>query len=788
VASSRSPLSPWLSLQLVLTAAAKARGNQARFKQAGLVDATGELSEDWQANFAKLKPLRKAELRAQPGAFLTDASDIIYRGKTSGTQGEAFTYFAGQAWNQARIAARQRSLGWWGIDPETSMLNLASRLSPVRLHDSSLVGGIDDEFLDILLSQLQTQPLLLRGYPSRLCEVAIALKHQLNLQDRPLSSVRKIQPIVAVIATGECLYGQQQALLERIIDAPVINEYGSQECGMSGLSCPEAGRLHLDGDRCLYEIVDGELLTTDLYNCVMPMVRYSGGDALKLSTDPCPCGRAGPTAVLLGRQEEAFVIKGQQRWPGEFDLPSFPNILAYQVQLSPTHRQLWVQPSELPAAFSSKQGEDSSTLEPLRAWLSQTFGEQNTEILIEPPRETSTAHTLETVDSDTWLGQVAQQAWSSWLNNPLPLGDAAPVAALLRNLVMPRQIVLQQLPARTLALTEQLMRSGESQNLKVEVMKLRVLLWATGLQAGMAEPDGFAAQHQYETLLERFQRVVKQLKREPNAELLAHSSALGFDLLAPLLTLKRDVCYRLWQPIQQHLHQAWPEGLKADRFTLHHYLAILDQAGWTAQQQPHPWQAPLRPFSAMFQGDLIQFSGQLNPSTIALWAEMVHNSPGAFGSPSDSPSDPSTFQAAWQRYRRALLQQNPIAMGTALNQCFEQAEDPSQIAQCWLEKAYGDLVLGKSIEAGEWLSILRKQAGLLQPDSGATAIPAKTNPLPWLPLLKALAPQLLEAGDPDLAYACLFAAAPPNRHQSTFDHQAQAINSKQSILSWREQL
>jgi hypothetical protein len=59
--------------------------------------------------------------------------------------------------------------------------------------------------------------------------------------------------------------------------------------------------------------------------------------------------------------------------------------------------------------------------------------------------------------------------------------------------------------------------------------------------------------------------------------------------------------------------------------------------------------------------------------------------------------------------------------------------------------------------------------------------------MPWLPLLNALAPSLAEAGKPDLAYACLFAAAPPNRHQSNFDRQTQIVNRKQSSLSWRAQ-
>ena len=60
--------------------------------------------------------------------------------------------------------------------------------------------------------------------------------------------------------TGEVLFEFQEELLKSVFQAPVINEYGCQETGISGLSCPEGGRLHLDIDRCLYEIIDGELV------------------------------------------------------------------------------------------------------------------------------------------------------------------------------------------------------------------------------------------------------------------------------------------------------------------------------------------------------------------------------------------------------------------------------------------------------------------------------------------------------------------------------------------------
>ncbi|NJN49407.1 MAG: hypothetical protein HC805_06045, partial [Alkalinema sp. RL_2_19] len=49
-----------------------------------------------------MQPIDQAQVRSQPGQFLVQADDVVFRGKTSGTQASALTYFAGDRWNQAR--------------------------------------------------------------------------------------------------------------------------------------------------------------------------------------------------------------------------------------------------------------------------------------------------------------------------------------------------------------------------------------------------------------------------------------------------------------------------------------------------------------------------------------------------------------------------------------------------------------------------------------------------------------------------------------------------------------
>ncbi|MEM8638471.1 MAG: hypothetical protein AAGG51_06650 [Cyanobacteria bacterium P01_G01_bin.54] len=784
-------------LAVVLQAAARAPGNQARFRAADLLEPTGKLAANWPAAFTRLSPLTQAELRAHPGQFLADATDGVYRGQSSGTEGESFTYFAGDRWNQQRVAARERSLAGWGLEPTIPVLNLASRLGPVRSHDISLVGAIDNWFLHRFLEMVQAQPVVVRGYPSRLCEVAIALHHCQS--PPPLGSV------VAVIATGECLFAQQRSLLSKIFSAPVINEYGCPEAGISGWSCPEVGRVHLDGDRCLYEVIEGQLLTTDLYNTTLPLVRYASGDALHLYPDPCPCGRPGPTAQIWGRAAEKIHCGNRCDWPGELELPPFPKILSYQLQIAPKRRRLWVQPT---AAMTA------ADLTPLQQRLAETLGEQATEVIIEPPDYLSPAAPLlstpDPIESEQWCQQVLTQPWSSWISQPPPKGEAGAIATLLQQLVAPRQIMTSGLPTQTVQLAQELAQSSPVSTDEVECLKIRVLLWAVSAmgdrhaasqnvpsetQPLSVQPelndnpdarkgDRFVGQihHQqfYLAILTRLQ--CWHQEHQPAA--LAHCSPLGFDLIAPLLTLPTATVQGLWSTVQSLIQLLWPQGLRTDAFTMHHYLAVLEQAGKTLQGQLHPWLPALRPLSAILLGDFWRCARQLSLSQVTLWAEILHNCPGAWLL--EPISQHNTFAGCWQAHRQALLRLDRPRVAKTLTQLFNAARTERETTQCWLEKGYAALVWGETLEPGEWVEILRQQMGGFDRHRGQNGGHTLTNPLPWLPILNALAPKLLNAGQPDLAYACLFAAAPPNRWRSSFDRHSQGVNTKQSVIKWME--
>jgi phenylacetate-CoA ligase len=490
-------------------------------------------------------------------------------------------------------------------------------------------------------------------------------------------------------------------VLSDVFQAPVINEYGCQETGISGMSCPEAGRLHLDEDRALYELIEGELVTTDLANTTMPMVRYRCGDRVEFYADACPCGRSGLTAKILGRAAPR------------------PSILDFDK----------AQPS----------GE-----------LGQNAG----------------STIIRSIDSQTWAQQLYDQPWSLWLSQPLPTGEAQSIAELLKQLMAPPQIILSGLPATTVQQIEILATSAPARDDAIEALKIRVLLWAVE-RLTADQITSSAAQQLYRTIVTRWEAWAER------SDSVSDLSAIGFDLLAPLLTMDRAMALMLWHPVHDRIEYYWPQGLKADALTMHHYLNCLEQAGQSAQLRRHPWMPSLRPISAVFLGDFFRLASTLDLPIVTAWAEMIHACPGELSAVS-MPSD--RFRDIWLRLRQVMLLADAAQVDDQLSKLFTCAASPSETAQCWLEKGYITLLRGESLDPIVWVDVLKQQIGLFgQPGKAAT------NPTAWVPILQALAPQLAANGQPALAYACLFAAAPPNRYLSNFDRQTKTVNSKQFV-------
>lgn len=623
-------MSDIVRLQQVIEAAATAPGNCDRFIQCKLVPN----NQNWHDAFLQLQPINKQTIRQNPGLFLAQADDIVYRGSTSASRGQSYVYFANAEWNQARIAARRRSLAWWGIDDDTPIVNVASRLLPVRKVDMAVFGEIDRNFISQLISLLKKRRVVIRGYPSRLCEVACYLN--------PI-------PALAVICTGECLFDYQKALLEEVFQAPVINEYGCQETGISGLSCPERGKLHLDSDRALYEIIDGELVTTDLYNVVMPLVRYKSGDILQLDT--CDCGREGLTAKIKGRIEDKIRTINGVKYPGDIIMPPLEGILSYQVVREKDSINITIQASS-----------DEISLKPLQDWTKSIFGEVKAQVFLDDTPLLDTSPKLSYNDAE-WIESITQQPWSKWLNQPVQFTGMGSKAAQLLQQLVPKVLVNAVAPT-TQALLEEVLASPVYQNSDVEKMICKVLLFACSF---MSDESAIAS---------------------------IYNRAIGcvnaIDLLIPTLCLPNSI-----------FNYAIDE-CQLDTFSIHHLLYTFESAVTKRSSQSI---ARLNPILALLIGDLNFFAPRFSPLIIAHWFELLYLQPF----PYTFPDSQDEFLKAWLKWRKAMIN-GDMSNLSALQ---EVATTPQEQARVYLEKGYSLLIAGQELNPDEWLEIIKVHAGVI---------------------------------------------------------------------------
>ena len=111
---------------------------------------------------------------------------------------------------------------------------------------------------------------------------------------------------------GSLVPPRMQALIEATWSCRVRILYGSTEAGPMATSCVH-GAMHLHDDDFVFEVRDDVLVATSLRRQAQPMVRYSTGDAVRLTGQDCACGGAGRVVEILGRKAGTLRL-GDRDW------------------------------------------------------------------------------------------------------------------------------------------------------------------------------------------------------------------------------------------------------------------------------------------------------------------------------------------------------------------------------------------------------------------------------------------------------------------------------------------
>jgi phenylacetate-CoA ligase len=172
---------------------------------------------------------------------------------------------------------------------------------PVPFPQQQIVAGLN-----------QVKPTYLYGYPSALHQ----LTHEARAGNLHIAPKR-------IVTSSEPLLPEIRSALEETWDAPVGNWWGTSEGGPTGVSCAKGSGMHLADDLLIVEPVDGagrpvppgarsaKIYLTNLYNLILPLIRYEVTDEVALLAEPCPCGSPHRRVDdIQGRLDDCFIYKG----------------------------------------------------------------------------------------------------------------------------------------------------------------------------------------------------------------------------------------------------------------------------------------------------------------------------------------------------------------------------------------------------------------------------------------------------------------------------------------------
>jgi phenylacetate-coenzyme A ligase PaaK-like adenylate-forming protein len=147
----------------------------------------------------------------------------------------------------------------------------------------------------------------------------------------------RLQIDVRAITTASELCTPQMS--ERMLEAFRVRpkEFYATTEGLMGSECEAGGGIHLFEDQTIVENVDedgrpvpdGErgsrLLVTNLYNHVLPLIRFEVSDVATLASEVCECGRRSRRMTTLhGRADDVLYLPGAESavavHPLQFDI------------------------------------------------------------------------------------------------------------------------------------------------------------------------------------------------------------------------------------------------------------------------------------------------------------------------------------------------------------------------------------------------------------------------------------------------------------------------------------
>ena len=281
---------------------------------------------------------------------------ICKKSFSSGTTGEPFrSYFDRKTWLRKRYLSKLRARRICGMQfgqkvaifesqSNEKLLKLNRKIrfnTPLqRVRYFSTFENIDS----ILPAMRDFNPHNIYCAPSYAFELTRALEKEKI----------KLRNLQRVFTSSEYLEQTVRTYIEKILDVPVFDLYGSTEFKEVAWECEKHEGYHINEDQVIVEIIKegnpaqaeeiGEIVLTDLRNKAMPLIRFKIKDRGILLSQRCSCGLSfSLMKPVSGRTTEYIELPNGERI-SQFRLTTavehVPGLLKYQIIQSASEQLL----------------------------------------------------------------------------------------------------------------------------------------------------------------------------------------------------------------------------------------------------------------------------------------------------------------------------------------------------------------------------------------------------------------------------------------------------------------
>ncbi|EUJ48382.1 phenylacetate--CoA ligase family protein [Paenilisteria rocourtiae] len=275
------------------------------------------------ADLQRIPPITKQTLLEENEAIhaTADFKQLLFS-ETSGSTGSPLTFQRNLEWDARHRAAIHRGYSWYDIQPWDRNGYFWGYNLDVKKHwklkimdklvNRFRIFSYEKDEIQTFIKRLERADYL-EGYSSMIYHVAR------KIEQENISINTKLKMIKG---TSEKIFDAYQPTVEKVFGRKMISEYGAAETGIIAFECPE-GNMHTTMENVIVEVIDGEILVTNLFSHSFPIIRYALGDYVELDTETaCACGREHTIVTsVMGRIGKEII--------GEKE--SYPSLTLYYI-------------------------------------------------------------------------------------------------------------------------------------------------------------------------------------------------------------------------------------------------------------------------------------------------------------------------------------------------------------------------------------------------------------------------------------------------------------------------